>query len=124
MKDNLRVNIQNELGNSNVSILDSTRRDPKPVLPGKQKTYVLSPSGPVSDLILIVEGRSAGSYRIGVPTGIEIAPFEDDGGGTALPPNSSSWKLSIKESGPFDTTDGNATDKNVTIGENEPVRQY
>lgn len=126
MKGNLKVNIQNDLGSSRVSVLDSTDgRDLKSILPGKEKKFVVSPSGTDSGLIVIVEGRSAGTYRIGVPDGIEIAPFDDSGGGIPLPPNSSSWKLEIKEGGgPAGTTDGNATDKNVTIGENEPVREF
>ena len=121
MRSKKKMKVINTLGSSKLSVLqEPDGSDPKWIMPGKQGKFELSPTIPDSHLILTVEGRAADSYWIKVPAWVELAPFSSNDSGITVSPANTSWKLGIKKQ-ITGTLEGNATETNVTIGENEPT---
>jgi hypothetical protein len=123
MRSKKKMNVINTLESSKLSVLqEPDGSGPKWIMPGKRGKFELSAIIPDSHLILTVEDRAADSYWIKVPAWVELAPFSGNDSGITASQTNTSWELKLKEKGQGPgTLEGNATENNVTIGENEPT---
>jgi hypothetical protein len=120
MKGKCKVIIKNQLDKLKLSVSKGTKdKKPTVIMPKKDKHFNLFSSLPDDYLIVKMQGKAIGDYRIKVSDYIIAEALKSHSKGiTKSVPGLLSWVIRLKSGIPLDPPE-----QSVTIGEDEPPKR-